>query len=346
MFDILKSSTNGFYDEPIIFETKIDFPIPVLAIGIAIILAFIIFQFMSMFKLFKKSNKSGIASIVPIYNIIVYLQIVSLPAWQVLLFFVPIIGVYLYVTLQLKMALAFNRGTKFGLGLIFFPYIFIPILAYSKAEYFGINVEANTIVVTDIRKEKDILPAADENILSNDEASKGIIKNINVSTGSSFVNYSAPKIEVEEEVNELEKPSFASFRVETKKEEIPKVEEKLENKEEDKGFDIKILEPVFKEENEFVKFKSSLEPRVDETKKDTSNLSFVAPIDALPKVEIAQEKTETSVNGPIVSEKKMGIQGMEAIDSNDNGFVTCSKCGTKIKKGAPKCFICGADLNS
>ena len=344
MFNILKSSTSGFYDEPIIFETKIDFPIPVLAIGIAIILVFIIFQFMALFKLFKKANKSGIASIVPIYNVIVYLQIVSLSAWQVLLFFVPVIGVYLYVTLQLKMSLAFNRGTKFGLGLIFFPYIFIPILAYSKAEYFGINVEANTIVVTDIRREKDLLPAADENSLTSGDASKGIRKNVNVSTGSSFVNYSSPKISVE---GGEEPMNLASFRVENKKEEAPIVEEPIQEKKQEETFDIRILEPVLKEENEFVKLKSSLEARVDETKKDTSGLSFIAPIDALSSVDLAEEKKVEDIPliNPVV-EKKMGIQGIESTDTSSNELVTCSKCGTKIKKGASKCFICGTDLNT
>ena len=100
-------------------------------IDIAIILLIVI----SMWKIFTKAGQPGWASIIPIYNIIVWCKIVGRPAWWVLLFFVcaPIVGIILCIDL----AKSFGKGVGFALGMIFLGIIFFPILAFGSAQYTG-----------------------------------------------------------------------------------------------------------------------------------------------------------------------------------------------------------------
>ena len=48
----------------------------------------------SLWKIFKKAGKPGWASIVPIYNMIVLLEITELPLWYIVLFFIPFANIY------------------------------------------------------------------------------------------------------------------------------------------------------------------------------------------------------------------------------------------------------------
>lgn len=91
----------------------------------------------SMWKVFTKAGKPGWASLVPIYNIYVMLQIAGKPAWWLLLFLIPLVNIYAIVMTYLAIAKAFGKGTGFALGMIFLSGIFWPILAFSDAKYLG-----------------------------------------------------------------------------------------------------------------------------------------------------------------------------------------------------------------
>jgi hypothetical protein len=53
--------------------------------------------------------------------------------------FLPLVPVFivLWVIAQLGLAKAFDKSLAYGLGLIFLPFIFIPILGYGDAEHTG-----------------------------------------------------------------------------------------------------------------------------------------------------------------------------------------------------------------
>lgn len=100
-------------------------------------LAITIFSIVCMWKLFKKAGKPGYASIVPIYNIIVMLEIAQLPMWYIALFFVPIANIYAMFKIYIEIAHKFGKSTGFGVGMVFLNIIFIPMLAFGKSEYKG-----------------------------------------------------------------------------------------------------------------------------------------------------------------------------------------------------------------
>ena len=94
-----------------------------------------VLMLVSMWKIFVKAGKAGWASLIPIYNTIVMLEMGNLPIWYIFLMFVPIVNLIISVVIMAKMAKAFGKGTGFVLGMLFLPLIFYPILAFGNSEY-------------------------------------------------------------------------------------------------------------------------------------------------------------------------------------------------------------------
>lgn len=106
------------------------------AMGILMIELFIIILgIVALWKIFSKAGKPGWASIVPIYNSCVMLDIAGKPMWWVLLMFIPGVNLVISVLMLIGLAKNFGRGTGTVLGLIFLPFIFLLILAFGSAEY-------------------------------------------------------------------------------------------------------------------------------------------------------------------------------------------------------------------
>lgn len=100
-----------------------------LAVGILVLVA--------TWKMFTKAGKPGWAAIIPIYNTIVMLQIAGMSPWMVLLMFIPIANIIVMILMYVKLAEKFGKGGGYAVGLIFLPYVFIPMLAWGNAEYQG-----------------------------------------------------------------------------------------------------------------------------------------------------------------------------------------------------------------
>ena len=107
------------------------------AIGGLIYLAIIVLVIAGMWKVFTKAGKPGWACIVPIYNIIVLLEIAGRPIWWIVLLFIPFVNFVILILLGIDVAKSFGKGTGFGLGLAFLGFIFYPILGFGDASYRG-----------------------------------------------------------------------------------------------------------------------------------------------------------------------------------------------------------------
>lgn len=95
----------------------------------------LVFYIYSMWRIYAKAGKPGWAAIIPIYNVLVELEIVGRPWWWLLLTLVPVVNIVIGVIITLNLAQVFGKSTGFGIGLIFLPIIFIPILAFGNAKY-------------------------------------------------------------------------------------------------------------------------------------------------------------------------------------------------------------------
>ena len=98
---------------------------------------FAVLMVAAMWKVFTKAGKPGWAALIPIYNLVVLLQIAGKPVWWIILFFIPIVNLVILILIGIDVAKAFGKGTGFGLGLALLGFIFYPILGFSDATYRG-----------------------------------------------------------------------------------------------------------------------------------------------------------------------------------------------------------------
>lgn len=107
-----------------------------LGIGLPVIMFLAIaFLIVTSWKLYTKAGQPGWASIIPIYNIVVMLQIVRKPIWWIILMFIPLVNLIVGLVVLHNLSKVFGRGFGFTLGLIILPIIFYPILAFGSATY-------------------------------------------------------------------------------------------------------------------------------------------------------------------------------------------------------------------
>jgi len=100
-------------------------------------LAVVVLVFVSLWKIFEKAGKPGWAGIVPIYNIIVWLELVGRPIWWIVLMFVPCVSIVVGILLCIDLAKAFGKDAGYGVGMALLPFVFFPMLAFSDARYVG-----------------------------------------------------------------------------------------------------------------------------------------------------------------------------------------------------------------
>ena len=97
--------------------------------------AVIILMIASQWKVYQKAGQPGWACLVPFYNIIILLQIIEKPIWWLLMMFIPFVNIYFAVVISIELAKKFNKETGFGIGLVFLPFVFYPMLAFGDATY-------------------------------------------------------------------------------------------------------------------------------------------------------------------------------------------------------------------
>lgn len=105
------------------------------AIAIALPLAIMIIILAAGWTVFRKADKPGWAIIVPIYNVIVMLDVVNRPIWWILLMFIPVVNAIIGILITVDLAKSFGKDIGFAIGLILLPIIFLPILAFGSAQY-------------------------------------------------------------------------------------------------------------------------------------------------------------------------------------------------------------------
>jgi hypothetical protein len=93
-----------------------------------------------LWVVFVKAGQPGWAAIIPFYNAWVLAEVGDKPGWLGLLSgavnIIPWVGGFISIALAIiiyiGVAKTFNRGVLFALGLVFLPFIFLPILAFTS----------------------------------------------------------------------------------------------------------------------------------------------------------------------------------------------------------------------
>ncbi len=120
-------------DQPEIPAAAIGAGIGVMVFGLAVAVALIA----SVWTVFTKAGKPGWAAIVPIYNLVVLLEIVGKPIWWIVLMLIPLVNFVVGAIVSVELARRFGKGAGFGIGLLLLSPIFYPLLAWGDARYEG-----------------------------------------------------------------------------------------------------------------------------------------------------------------------------------------------------------------
>lgn len=92
----------------------------------------------AIWRIFEKAGKPGWTALIPIYNILVLLEIVGKPWWWLLMIlFIPIADIIFVIWMINLLSKSFGKSEGFTVGLIFLGFIFYPILGFGNAEYKG-----------------------------------------------------------------------------------------------------------------------------------------------------------------------------------------------------------------
>ena len=302
-------------DYPTVIESTVENNMIYLIILGIILIGVLVFSLISLAKIFKKANRSGISAIIPIYNIIVLLEITNYPKWYILLCFIPGANIIIHLMIMMKLSKLFKKGNAFGFGLTFLPFIFFPILAFNDSEYIGINLVAmegkETVVeVPKLEETKIDTKTVNEEV---DTSSKNI--NISIGGGVYQKDYTNNLLHVDQTqtiintkpnnpVDLLPKTNSSTF--------INPIPEKEE------------VEPLNTDMSTTIKFPEPIH-MINSEKQDNKPVS---PI-------------ETEIN--IFKESNPVVENNLVNETTE--YISCPKCGARIKSDAKVCFLCGRRLD-
>lgn len=133
-------------------------------------LLFSIFVCLTGSNIFKRAGKRGYYALVPMYNLLELLDIVKLSRYYFILLLLPVVNVLIIYMILYRLSIVFNTSKLFALGLIVFPYMFLPVLNFSKmskieektddvsGEMIGLLTENQ---INELNKEEDNEPKVD-----------------------------------------------------------------------------------------------------------------------------------------------------------------------------------------
>ena len=102
-------------------------------------LVFAVLIIVGVWKVFTKAGKPGWASIIPLYNIYVLLEIVGRPGWWLLLFFIPFVNIIIAIIVNIDLAKSFGKSVLVWgvLLLTIFSAIGYILLGFDSSRYQG-----------------------------------------------------------------------------------------------------------------------------------------------------------------------------------------------------------------
>lgn len=96
---------------------------------------FLVLAVVTMWKVFTKAGEAGWKVLIPFYNAYVLCRIAGKSFLWFLLMFVPVVNLFVGFVIAISIAQKFGKSFLFGLGLLFLPFIFYPILGFGSSTY-------------------------------------------------------------------------------------------------------------------------------------------------------------------------------------------------------------------
>lgn len=82
-------------------------------------------------NIFKVSEKKRVSLLIPLYNLIIFLDIVNMNRFYFILLLFPVVNILVIYIMLYRLSIVFHTTKSFAFGLIFLPIVFLPILNFS-----------------------------------------------------------------------------------------------------------------------------------------------------------------------------------------------------------------------
>ena len=105
--------------------------------SVLFIIAITVIYIAAQWRIYQKAGKPGWAAIIPIYNVIVLMEIIGKPWWWLLLLLIPGVNMIFAIWATNLLSKSFGQGVGFTIGLLVLSFIFYPMLAFGNYEYKG-----------------------------------------------------------------------------------------------------------------------------------------------------------------------------------------------------------------
>lgn len=123
-YDYNDSMSSGLFAAMGIGTTLVSLALSILAIA-------------GLWKMFEKAGKPGWAAIIPVYNIIVILEIVGKPIWWIFGFLIPCVNFVVIIWVLNLLMKSFGRDSIYTVLAFFFSFIIFPMIGFGSDRYLG-----------------------------------------------------------------------------------------------------------------------------------------------------------------------------------------------------------------
>jgi serine/threonine protein kinase len=88
-----------------------------------------------IWRVYVKAGLPGWGSLIPIYNLVLWMRLAGKPGWWAIWMFVPFLNLVIYTIVTFEVAKNFGKGVAYTLGLLLFPPLFYTGLGLGRARY-------------------------------------------------------------------------------------------------------------------------------------------------------------------------------------------------------------------
>ena len=173
----------------------------------------LIFSFLIMFcgfNMYKKTTKRMWDAFIPMWNLLILLDIVKMPRIYFILLLLPVVNVFTIFIMLYRISIVFRTSKGFAFGLILLPVIFMPILNFFKLPSLQLEEEKKNEVSMLTEKDFEKLNTVEDdtpkidNVFKSDKAPK----DMNVPA------FKANRVKYEEIVGEMVKDDIVEEKIE------------------------------------------------------------------------------------------------------------------------------------
>lgn len=127
-------------------------------------------------NIFKVSEKKRVSLLIPLYNLIIFLDIVNMNRFYFILFLFPVVNILVIYIMLYRLSIVFHTTKNFAFGLIFLPIVFLPILNFSGNLD---NRSSDEIEQEDLKKETiNLLTESQIDLLNSESESAPKVDNV------------------------------------------------------------------------------------------------------------------------------------------------------------------------